>query len=60
MEKEQLMNFIWDMTTSSLAGRVALFENVNSSPAPRLRARLYEEVKRDVFVDQVKKLAGLA
>lgn len=60
MEKEQLMNFIWDMTTSSLAGRVALFENVNSSPAPRLRARLFEEVKRDAFVAQVKKLAGLA
>ncbi|MEA9391262.1 4-hydroxyphenylacetate 3-hydroxylase N-terminal domain-containing protein [Acerihabitans sp. TG2] len=60
MEKEQLMNFIWDMTTGALAGRVALFENVNSSPAPRLRARLFDEVKRDKFVEQVKKLAGLA
>ncbi|WP_413723373.1 4-hydroxyphenylacetate 3-hydroxylase N-terminal domain-containing protein [Sodalis sp. RH24] len=60
MEKERLMNFIWDMTTGALAGRVALFENVNASPAPRLRARLFEEVKRDAFVGQVKKLAGLA
>lgn len=57
--KEQLMNFIWDMTTGSLAGRVALFENVNASPAPRLRERLYNEVKRDGFVRNVKKLAGM-
>jgi aromatic ring hydroxylase len=57
--KELLMNFIWDMTSSSLAGRVALFENVNASPAPRLRERLYNEVKRDHFVDQVKALAGM-
>lgn len=57
--KEQLMNFIWDMTSSSLAGRVALFENVNASPAPRLRERLYNEVKRDRFVEQVKTLARM-
>jgi aromatic ring hydroxylase len=57
--KEMLMNFIWDMTSGSLAGRVALFENVNASPAPRLRERLYNEVKRDKFVAQVKKLAGM-
>lgn len=57
--KEQLMNFIWDMTSSSLAGRVALFENVNASPAPRLRERLYNEVKRDGFVAEVKKLARI-
>lgn len=59
MVKEQLMNFIWDMTSGSLAGRVALFENVNASPAPRLRARLYEEIKRDTYTSQVKKLAGI-
>ncbi|MBS7543102.1 4-hydroxyphenylacetate 3-hydroxylase N-terminal domain-containing protein [Ancylobacter oerskovii] len=57
--KELLMNFIWDMTSSSLAGRVALFENVNASPAPRLRERLYNEVKRDAFIAQVKTLAGM-
>ncbi|PWE55831.1 4-hydroxyphenylacetate 3-monooxygenase [Metarhizobium album] len=59
MVKEQLMNFIWDMTSGALAGRVALFENVNASPAPRLRARLYEEIKRNEFTGQVKKLAGI-
>lgn len=59
MVKEQLMNFIWDMTSGALAGRVALFENVNATPAPALRARLYNEVKRDRFVDQVKTIAGI-
>lgn len=59
MQKELLMNFIWDMTSGSLAGRVALFENVNSSPAPRLRARLFDEVKREAFVDQVKTISGM-
>lgn len=59
MQKELLMNFIWDMTASALAGRVALFENVNASPAPRLRARLFDEVDRKGYVAQVKKLAGM-
>jgi aromatic ring hydroxylase len=58
--KEQLMNFIWDLTTSGLAGRVALFENVNASPAPRLRERLYNEFQRDHMVAQARKLAGIA
>ncbi|WP_413203410.1 4-hydroxyphenylacetate 3-hydroxylase N-terminal domain-containing protein [Rhodospirillum sp. A1_3_36] len=59
-EKELLMNFVWDMTCGALAGRVALFENVNSSPAPRLRERLFNEVKREAFVGQVKRLSGLS
>jgi 4-hydroxyphenylacetate 3-monooxygenase len=59
MVKEQLMNFIWDMTSGGLAGRVALFENVNATPAPALRARLYNEVKRDGYVAQVKTIAGI-
>jgi 4-hydroxyphenylacetate 3-monooxygenase len=58
--KEQLMNFIWDLTSSSLAGRVALFENVNSSPAPRLRERLFNEFPRDALAERVKGLAGIA
>lgn len=57
--KEQLMNFIWDLTSSSLAGRVALFENVNSSPAPRLRERLYNEFPRGELANRVMGLAGI-
>lgn len=57
--KNQLMNFVWDLTTGSLAGRVALFENVNATPAPFLRERLYAEYPRDQAVSRVKRLAGL-
>jgi 4-hydroxyphenylacetate 3-monooxygenase len=59
MQKEQLMNFIWDLTCSSLAGRVALFENVNASPAPRLRERLFDEFDRTEMVKLVRQLANL-
>lgn len=59
MEKEQLMNFIWDLTTSGLAGRVALFENVNATPAPRLRERLFMEFDRSGMVDRAKRVAGM-
>jgi aromatic ring hydroxylase len=59
LQKERVMNFIWDLTCSSLAGRVALFENVNSSPAPRLRERLFREFKRDELVSRVRKMAEL-
>jgi len=59
MQKEQLMNFIWDLTCSSLAGRVALFENVNASPAPRLRERLFTEFDRGPMVSMVREMANL-
>lgn len=58
-EKEQVMNFIWDLTTSSHAGRVALFENVNATPAPLLRGRLYGEYDRSEHVKLARKLAGV-
>lgn len=59
MQKEQLMNFIWDLTCSSLAGRVALFENVNASPAPRMRERLVNEFDRSDMVKLARDAAGL-
>ncbi|WP_172293279.1 4-hydroxyphenylacetate 3-hydroxylase N-terminal domain-containing protein [Pseudoruegeria sp. HB172150] len=59
MQKEALMNFIWDLTGSSLAGRVALFENVNAAPAPRLRERLFREFDRTEMVNRVKRMANL-
>lgn len=57
--KNQLMNFIWDLTTSSVAGRVELFENVNATPAPFLRERLYVEFDRREAVRMARKLALL-
>ncbi|CDZ26563.1 4-hydroxyphenylacetate 3-monooxygenase, oxygenase component [Neorhizobium galegae bv. officinalis] len=59
MQKEKLMNFIWDLTCSSLAGRVALFENVNASPAPRMRERLVAEFDTSAMVADLKKIAEL-
>jgi 4-hydroxyphenylacetate 3-monooxygenase len=39
--KNRLMNFVWDLTCSSHAARVALFENVNSTPPPAVRQQVY-------------------
>jgi aromatic ring hydroxylase len=58
-EKNQLMNFIWDLTSSSAAGRVELFENVNATPSPFLRERLYGEFERGEAVALARKLALL-
>jgi aromatic ring hydroxylase len=57
--KNQLMNFIWDITTSGAAGRVELFENVNATPAPFLRERLYGEFDRTDAVRMARELALL-
>src|SRR5690606_7491792 len=40
-DKNRLFNFVWDLTSGSAAMRVALFENVNSTPPSALRARIY-------------------
>lgn len=58
-EKNRLMNFVWDLTTDSLAGRVELFENVNATPAPFLRERLFNEFPREQAADVARDLAGL-
>ncbi|MBV9793139.1 MAG: 4-hydroxyphenylacetate 3-monooxygenase [Actinobacteria bacterium] len=58
-DKNRLMNFVWDLTASSLAGRTAVFENVNSTPAPFIRERLYREFDRDRMVGMARDLAGL-
>ncbi|WP_027417078.1 4-hydroxyphenylacetate 3-hydroxylase N-terminal domain-containing protein [Aneurinibacillus terranovensis] len=58
-QKNLLMNFIWDITTDSHAGRVGLFENVNALPAPLLRERLYHEYDRTPFMNQIRKSIGL-
>jgi aromatic ring hydroxylase len=57
--KNQLMNFIWDITSSGAAGRVELFENVNATPAPFLRERLYAEYDRNEALRMARKLALL-
>jgi 4-hydroxyphenylacetate 3-monooxygenase len=58
-DKNRLMNFVWDLTTDSLAGRTELFENVNATPANFLRERLFNEYPRDKVVGIARDLAGL-
>ena len=50
-DKNRLMNFVWDLTTDSHAGRTELFENVNATPAPFLKERLFGEYDRGRMVD---------
>ena len=57
-EKNHLMNFIWDLTTDSHAGRVELFENVNGAPPAALRERLYREYPMDQVTAMVRELLG--
>ena len=54
-DKNKLFNLIWDMTCSPHAMRVALFENINATPAPALREELYRSYDRDRGVQVIKK-----
>jgi 4-hydroxyphenylacetate 3-monooxygenase len=58
-DKNRLMNFIWDLTTDSHAGRTELFENVNATPANFLRERLYREYSREKLMRTARDLAGI-
>lgn len=58
-DKNRLMNFVWDLTSSSQAGRTELFENVNATPAPLLVQRLYQEYDGSQLEEMAGRLAGL-
>jgi 4-hydroxyphenylacetate 3-monooxygenase len=60
-QKNLLLNFVWDLTTSAHAGRSALFENVNGLPAYLLRQLLYleHEPDRQRFKRRVAGIIGL-
>jgi hypothetical protein len=53
------MAFVWDLTTSSHAGRSELFENLNGGTAASLQERLFKEWDRDEAVGLARDLAGL-
>ncbi|MEI2776029.1 MAG: 4-hydroxyphenylacetate 3-hydroxylase N-terminal domain-containing protein [Tetrasphaera sp.] len=57
--KNKLFNLIWDMTCSPHAMRVALFENINATPAPALREELYRSYDRSPGLRIVKKRLGI-
>jgi len=58
-DKNRLMAFVWDLTTSSHAGRTELFEILNGGTAASLRERLYKEYEREEAVALARDLAGL-
>jgi 4-hydroxyphenylacetate 3-monooxygenase len=58
-DKNRLMNFVWDLTSSSHAGRSELFENLNGGIAAVLRERLYREWDRREALGLARDLAGL-
>lgn len=58
-DKNLLMNLVWDLTTSSHAGRVRLFENVNGFPVPYLRERMYLEYDRKPAMDFIQRFLGI-
>jgi 4-hydroxyphenylacetate 3-monooxygenase len=58
-DKNRLMNFVWDLTSSSHAGRTELFENLNGGIAAVLRERLYREWDRGEALGLARDLAGL-
>jgi 4-hydroxyphenylacetate 3-monooxygenase len=58
-EKNRFFNLVWDMTCSSHAMRVALFENTNATPPPTVRQHLYEVYNNHKTVDMVRKFAGI-
>jgi 4-hydroxyphenylacetate 3-monooxygenase len=57
--KNQFFNFVWDLTCSSHAMRIALFENTNATPPPTIRQHLYEVYDSAGMTDVVKKHAGI-
>jgi 4-hydroxyphenylacetate 3-monooxygenase len=60
VDKNLLMNLLWDITSSSHAGRVELFENVNGFPLPYLRERMYMEYDREDAMAHIRQFLGLS
>lgn len=58
-EKNRLFNLIWDMCSSGAALRIALFENLNATPAAPLREELYRSYDRSEGLAIIRKKAGL-
>lgn len=58
-EKNLVMNLVWDVTSSGHAQRSKLFEEANALGGPFLRERLYGEVDRQQWVDEVRHFLSL-
>jgi 4-hydroxyphenylacetate 3-monooxygenase len=57
--KNRFFNFVWDLTCSSHASRVALFENTNATPPPTVRQHLYEVYDTSATVALLREYTGM-
>ncbi|MGE3968442.1 MAG: 4-hydroxyphenylacetate 3-hydroxylase N-terminal domain-containing protein [Dongiaceae bacterium] len=58
-DKNRLFNLVWDMTCSPNAMRLALFENINATPAPALKEELFRSHDRSEGVAAIRRRAGI-
>lgn len=58
-EKNRFFNYVWDLTCSAHAMRVALFENINATPAAALKEELYRSYDRSASVKEIRQFIGL-
>lgn len=58
-EKNLFFNFLWDLACGSHSARVALFENLNSTNEPVIRAQLYGSVDRSKEVGFIREYLDL-
>ncbi len=58
-EKNRFFNFVWDLTCGPHAMRVALFENINATPAPALKEELYRSYDRSGSIEAIKQRIGM-
>jgi 4-hydroxyphenylacetate 3-monooxygenase len=56
--KNKLFNFVWDLSCGAHASRVALFENVNATPAAVMRAHIYGAGYHAAWADRIREFVG--
>ncbi|WCB93347.1 4-nitrophenol 4-monooxygenase/4-nitrocatechol 2-monooxygenase, oxygenase component [Baekduia alba] len=58
-EKNRFFNFVYDLTASANAQRVALFENVNAAPPAAVAELVYRNPERAKWARVVREFAGI-
>jgi aromatic ring hydroxylase len=58
-EKNRFFNFVWDLTCSPHAMRVALFENINATPAAVIEQVMYDVYDSREGERLIRRLVGI-
>lgn len=58
-EKNRFFNFVFDLTTGGMAGRIGLFENVNATPPAIVAELVYDHVDRSDAANFIRSYTGL-